>query len=159
MTQEKVVTLGELASRLGMDRSNARKFVLKSGLAPLRVRTPETGNQLSLALRESEAEAIVQLRQSMGYGEHGAQAQDDSRGHFYLLQLIPDIAPNRLKFGFATDVQARVQTHRTTAPTAVLVKTWPCKRVWEEAVISCLPMTSCDSATMDFFHASRRDAD
>ena len=44
------VLLTKLARDLGMDRSHARKYVLRNGFTFLHVRTAETGNQLSLAL-------------------------------------------------------------------------------------------------------------
>jgi hypothetical protein len=48
-----------------------------------------------------------------------------------------------VKLGFADDAGARLTQQRTAAPTAKLLKTWPCKRSWEFTVIDALPTGSC----------------
>lgn len=59
-------------------------------------------------------------------------------GFFYIIQLIPELDPKRIKLGFADDVNVRLSQHRTSAPTAVVLKSWPCKRSWEGTVIDAL---------------------
>jgi len=135
------VTVKKLADELGMDRSNIRKYVLSKGFAFLKVRTPESRNQLVLALSASDAELIRQARESEGYGV--LQPVDTNGGFFYIIQLIPELAPLRVKLGFASDVNARLQAHRTSAPTASLVASWPCKKTWEIAAIASATRTGC----------------
>ena len=50
------VSLKQLAETLGMDRSHARRFVLRLGYKPVKRRTAESGNQLALAVTAKEAE-------------------------------------------------------------------------------------------------------
>lgn len=138
------VTLAALAAEFGLDRSNTRKYVLKHGFEPITVRTPESRGQLSLALKTEDAEVIRALRQSQGFGSGRVPSQQDaSVGAFYLVQLVPDLAPNRVKLGFATDAVARLTSHRTAAPTAQLVKTWPCRFAWEPCAIVSATRTGC----------------
>jgi hypothetical protein len=40
---EEFVSLKQLAGELGLDRSNTRKYVLKSGVRPHKRRTPDSG--------------------------------------------------------------------------------------------------------------------
>jgi len=61
------------------------------------------------------------------------------RGHFYILDLIPEAKELvRLKFGFSHNWETRLQQHKTTAPTADMVKIWPCKRTWEVAAMDAI---------------------
>jgi hypothetical protein len=77
----------------------------------------------------------VELRRERGYGVTGKIVNGEV-GFFYVVQLVPELDPHRLKLGFANDAEARLQGHRTAAPTAQLLKAWPCKRAWEDAAIA-----------------------
>lgn len=48
-----------------------------------------------------------------------------------------------MKLGFADDGGMRLAQHRTAAPTAKLLRTWPCKRSWEFTVIDALSTAGC----------------
>ena len=50
-----------------------------------------------------------------------ATATYDRHGYFYLIQLIPEAMPNRVKIGFADNVERRLVEHQTAAPTAKLL--------------------------------------
>ena len=56
-------------------------------------------------------------------------------GVFYLIQLEPEHDPGRFKIGFASNIDERLRSHRTAAPLCQLVKTWPCKPLWEKTAI------------------------
>lgn len=137
------VTLASLAEELGLDRSNMRKYILKHGFAPVTVRTPESRSQLTLALTQEDAEAVRALRQSHGFSKTQEQTDMGMTGAFYIVQVVPEFAPNRIKLGFATDAVARLSSHRTAAPTAQLVKVWPCQRSWEACAIASITRAGC----------------
>src|SRR5690348_7305387 len=61
------ISLKSLAPKLGLDRSNARKYVLRLGIKPHRRRTPDSRGQLMLAVSMSEAERILKTRQEQGF--------------------------------------------------------------------------------------------
>lgn len=63
------VTLKTLAEQLGMDRSHLRKYVLDRGFEPVKIRTADSGHQLTLALSEEDAQRVLQLRQQQGFGD------------------------------------------------------------------------------------------
>jgi hypothetical protein len=73
----------------------------------------------------------------------GTDAKYDRYGYFYLIQLVPEALPNRVKLGFADSVDRRLGEHRTAAPTARLLKSWPCKRSWDFAAMDCITRTGC----------------
>ncbi len=144
------VALKQLATELGLDRSNMRKYVISHGFSPLKMRTSESGRQLTLVVTTEEAEMIREMRQSEGFGETSNPVLGNS-GYFYIIQVIPELAPNRIKLGFANDVQARLAAHRTAAPTAVLVNFWRCHRAWEVAAIVSVTRRECKLIANEVF--------
>jgi hypothetical protein len=134
---EEFVSLKQLATELGLDRSNTRKYVLKSGVRPHKRRTPDSGSQLTLALTVEEADRIRAKRREEGF-LGASKAVSKEAGYFYVIRLVPELDLRRVKLGFADDVGVRLAQHRTAAPTAVLVRHWPCKRSWEGTAIDCL---------------------
>ncbi len=60
-----------------------------------------------------------------------------------LIQLVPEAAPNRVKIGFADNVEKRLSEHKTAAPTAKTLKAWPCKRSWDYAAMDSITREGC----------------
>ena len=147
------VSLKELAERLGLDRSNARKLLGKYGLTPARRRMPDTGNQVCLVITKRQALELIKLREDEGFLNSGKPVSVDV-GFFYIIQLVPELEPKRLKFGFATDVSERLNQHRTAAPTAVLVKSWLCKKAWEVTIMDCLTAGGCEVIRNEVFECT-----
>jgi hypothetical protein len=56
---------------------------------------------------------------------------------------VPEALPNRVKIGFADNVERRLAEHQTAAPTAKLLKVWPCKRSWDYATMDSITRTGC----------------
>jgi hypothetical protein len=139
---EEFVSLKQLAEELGLDRSNIRKYVIKRGFHPHSRRTAESKGQPTLALTAEEAEHVRAMRREEGFlGSTKMVAKEV--GFFYVVRLVPELDPRRIKLGFADNVSIRLSQHKTAAPTAVLVRYWPCKRSWELAVIDCLTAVRC----------------
>ena len=63
----KLVPLRKIAYLLKMDRSNARKYVLKHGLQFSRIRTLKTRGQETLALSQVDTDYIVRVRGKEGF--------------------------------------------------------------------------------------------
>ena len=147
------VTVKQLAKDIGLDSSNARKYVLKQGFEFTKIRTRESGNQFVNALSEQDAETIKLIRQRDGYmdEEHIGVSTNKGPGYFYVIQLVPELDPLRIKFGFASNVDARLSAHRTSAPTAELVKAWTCKQSWERAVIDSVTRIGCQLIASEVF--------
>lgn len=132
------IILNDLADELGLDRSNLRKYLAQKNITPLKVRDPQKRNQAVSALTLEDAEFVRQERERQGFGKKEVAPIENGDGYFYIIQLIPELAPNRVKLGFATDVANRLQSHRTAAPTAQVIKAWHCKRSWEVAAMASL---------------------
>src|SRR6516162_631750 len=101
-SMEEFVSLKQLAGELGLDRSNTRKYVLKSGVRPHKRRTPDSGSQLTLALTLDEAEQIRTKRREEGF-LGSAKAVSKEAGFFYVMRLVPELDPRRIKLGFADE--------------------------------------------------------
>ena len=61
-------------------------------------------------------------------------------GVFYVVQLVPDLLPNRIKCGFSEQIEKRMKQHFATCPSAKIVKEWNCykheeKRLMREAQV------------------------
>ena len=143
---EQYVLMKDLAREIGLNRSTARKYILKSKIPMVRVRIPSAKAQgPSLALTQENADAVRQLRKQQGYGSEPSPIPSaySQGGYFYIIQLIPELSPGRVKLGFASDVSARLCDHRTAAPTAVLLKSYPCLRTWELPAIASIARVGC----------------
>lgn len=74
------------------------------------------------------------------------------QGFFYLIRLIPDALPNRIKLGWAVNPADRLRTHRCAAPTAILLCTWPCSGVGlEKWAISEVTKVGCHAVSGEVF--------
>jgi hypothetical protein len=141
-TSDRYVSLKSLASEIGMDRSHMRRYVLRLGITPHKRRTPDSRHQLTLAVDDQQAETIRQRRDECGFSSDRKVSASDV-GEFYVIQLVPELDSRRVKLGFAENVSARLEQHRTAAPTAKLLSSWPCRRSWEGTLIECLSLRNC----------------
>jgi hypothetical protein len=64
---KRLTSLRELALLLKMDRSAARRYVLKLGVAPVKARTSASGFQEALVFTEDQVRQIVEARRTDGY--------------------------------------------------------------------------------------------
>ncbi len=149
------VTVKQLAEELNHDRSSLRKYLIKNGFQLHRVRTPASRGQETLALTAEDAELVRATLQSEGYV---ASSSASPHGYFYAIQVVPELAPNRVKLGWASDVQARLAAHRTAAPTAALLKSWPCRQRWEFTAIDSATRTGCKALLNEVFECDSLDA-
>lgn len=136
------VSLKELADEMAIDRSVLRKYVLKMGLQPHRRRTSASAWQPTLCLLPEEADAVRLQRQTDGFSAEQKPVRTEE-GHFYVIRLVPELDHRRVKLGFAESVQERLAQHRTAAPTAELVRAWPCRRSWERTIMDAMTARDC----------------
>ncbi|MCE0933427.1 hypothetical protein [Pseudomonas monteilii] len=63
----KLTTMKELAELLKMDRSAARRYVMRLGHVPKRARTASSGFQTALVFDHDQVRQIVEARRADGY--------------------------------------------------------------------------------------------
>ena len=148
--QRNYVSIKHLADKLGMHRSHARRYIIGLGIKPKKQRTEDSGSQLTLTVTAEEAETILRDRAERGFTSQSTQVETEA-GVFYAIQLVPELDPRRIKLGFAIVLQDRLLQHRTAAPTAKVLKSWPCKRSWEVTVMDCLTSKGCKHILNEVF--------
>lgn len=146
------VFLANLANQIGMERSNARKYILDHGFQFTKIRCLAKNNAMMLALSAEDAEAILAQRQRDGFMD-GSAAVPETNGHglFYVVQPLPQIDPTRLKFGFTTSLEQRLLSYRSICPEATVLQTWPCKAIWERTAIAALSRDACEQLGQELF--------
>ena len=149
------VSLKVLAKEVGMDRSHLRKYVLGLGIAVFKVRTPDSRNQLALAVSPEDAERIKTDRKRKGFVP-GEVSAETGFGDFYAVILDPDARPNRVKFGFSHSLHNRMAAYRTTNPQAKLLHKWSSLPRWESTAIDALTV-GCERIAVEIYECAELD--
>lgn len=140
-------TYREIADELGVSIDTVRRNVEsqedKLNLVPIKRKTSSSKGALVACLSSDDAENFIRF-----YSNRGNTKSDSSSnrnyGYFYLIQLIPEFQPDRVKVGFADDVKKRFKEHQTASPTAKLIGYWHCKRAWDQAAMDSITRTDCE---------------
>ncbi len=139
-------TYREIADDIGVSidtvRRNVKSQKTELKLEPQKQKTSSSKGALVACLSSDDAEKLIRFYRTKGTAKSGLN-NNRNYGFFYLIQLIPEFQPNRIKIGFADDVNKRFREHQTSSPTAKLLGSWPCKRVWDQAVMDSLTRTGC----------------
>ncbi len=141
-----MVSIPEIARRLGVDMTTVRRLIARESEA-LQLEL-HRGKGDKLLLSKDDADRLVASYEARrgpiaAPDDPAEAAKYDRYGFFYLIQLVPEALPNRVKIGFADNVEKRLAEHRTAAPTARLLKSWPCKRSWDYAAMDSLTRSGC----------------
>jgi hypothetical protein len=141
-----MVKIAEIARRLGVDLTTVRRLIARESDALNLELHRGKGDILLLTKDDAErlAASYEARRGPISLSVDSADnAKYDRYGFFYLIQLVPEALPNRVKIGFADNVDKRLAEHRTAAPTAKLLRAWPCKRSWDYAAMDSITRNSC----------------
>jgi hypothetical protein len=138
-----MVSIKAVASELGVNKDYALRLAKK--------RATELGLKLhygkrnALFLSREDADRLIDNYRPRASA--AAAADDVGRftgfGYFYIIQLHPEDLPTRLKIGYTDNLGVRQSDHRTNAPTLKLLKSWPCKRTWEDAAKASITRENC----------------
>ena len=139
-------TYKELASQLNVGIDTIRRHVDKMkdelGISPVKRKTNTSSGSLLNCLNLDDSNLFINYFETKD--KPAEESFQYSRfGYFYLIQLIPEFDPNRVKIGFADNVTKRLQEHKTSSPTAKLVKSWACKRSWDQAAMDSITKDNC----------------
>jgi hypothetical protein len=134
-----LVSIWEIGKRLNIDGGTVRRFAARVG-DNLGVQL-QRGKGDKLFMSREDADRLIaayESRRGPVQCDVGNSEKYDRFGFFYLIQLVPEALPNRVKIGFADDAEKRLGEHRTAAPTAKLLRKWPCKRSWDYAAMDSI---------------------
>ncbi len=139
-----MVGLLDVAKRLKLDGSTVRRYIARMG-DTLGVELHRGKGDKILFSKDDADRLVASYESRRGLVDPGAEGGSsyDPFGFFYVIQLVPEALPNRVKIGFADDVERRLAQHRTAAPTAQLLKQWRCKRSWDYAAMDSISRERC----------------
>ena len=139
-----MIGMPEIAKRLKVDSGTVRRLIARESES-LQLKL-HRGKQDRLLLSREDADKLIASYEARR-GPISATTEDEAKfdryGSFYIIQLVPEALPNRVKIGYADNVEQRLSQHRTAAPTAKLLKTWPCKRSWDYAAMDSIAREGC----------------
>ncbi|MDP1808214.1 MAG: GIY-YIG nuclease family protein [Actinomycetota bacterium] len=137
------VGIAEIAKRLKVDGTTVRRLIAReSEVLQLEL---HRGKGDKLLLSQEDADKLVASYEARRGPISTAEdaIKFDRYGYFYIIQLVPEVLPNRIKIGFADNVEKRLNEHQTSAPTARLLKAWPCKRSWDYVAMDSVTRDGC----------------
>ena len=147
-----MVGIPEVAKRLSLDGGTVRRFIAREN-ETLKL-TLVRGKGDKLLLSRPDADRLIAgyeaRRGPVPEAEEGSPT-NDRFGFFYIIQLVPEALPNRVKVGFADSADRRLNEHKTAAPTAILLKSWPCKRSWDYAAMASITREGCKLVLNEVF--------
>ena len=143
------VSYKDLARRLGVDPTTIRRLIERFG-SQLGITVQKGRGNTSNAkwmhyLSREDADRLASFYESKA-GQRDEPASEDAFqtfGFFYVIQLIPEAIPNRLKIGYTDNLEKRLIEHQTAAPTARVLASWPCKRSWDYAAMDSIIREGC----------------
>ncbi len=147
-----MIGLAEIAKRLNLEVTAIRRLIAREGDA-LGIKT-HRGKGVKLFLSREDAERLIasyEARRGPVQGTTEETSTFDRYGFFYIMQLVPEALPNRVKIGFADSVERRLAEHHTAAPTARVLKAWPCKRSWDYAAMDSITRDGCKLVLNEVF--------
>lgn len=155
-----LIRLPDIAKRLRIDLSTVRRLIAKEGDS-LKLTLHRCKHDRLFLSSEDAARLIESYEARRGpvamTEENDEAATYDRYGYFYVIQLVPEALPNRVKIGFADNVDKRLAEHRTAAPTAKLLKAWPCKRSWDYAAMDSITRTGCKLVLNEVYEGEIKD--
>ena len=159
---ENLISVKEFAENNGLHRQTVFKVLKRLGIEATKSRGGNENRGQTIAyITEHDARSVLE---ALASSRNLRNAQEDEEtelpdaalydiGVFYLLCLEPEHDPNRFKVGFANNLNERLRHLRCSAPFTQVVKTWPCRRLWEKTAIECVT-DGCERLHTEVFRAA-----
>ena len=158
------ISVIDVGIQLGKHKSSVFKVMRRLGIHPQKRRDADSKNQIVAYITHEELERIkghLAARASVEPDDDGNGDVDGfvsaEIGVFYLVQLEPEHDPLRIKVGFAANMADRLQKLRCSAPFTAVLKTWPCKRLWEKTAIDSVT-AGCERLHTEVFRCESLSA-
>lgn len=147
------LTLDQVADHIGVEvttiRRAAKKIQGSTDLEIVRGKVPGR-SQTALCVSDKHFQLLIahfeekRGETTLNTGHSDISAATGGYGFFYLIQLVPEALPKRIKVGYTDHLDNRLKEHQTAAPTARLVKSWRCKRAWDQAAMDSITSADCE---------------
>lgn len=151
------VTFKEMGKRLGVDPGTVRRLVERYGgelgISVQRGRGSTSNAKWTHYLTREDADRLASFYETRHTRPEGPSAEEPFQrsGSFYVIQLVPEALPNRVKIGYTDNLDKRLAEHQTAAPTARLLASWPCKRSWDYAAMDSITREACSWVLSEVF--------
>lgn len=159
-----LISVIDVADHHGKHKQTIFKVLRRLGIEASKRRDSSSRNQLVAYItqddfrRVSEELSLFVARREPAIDDN-EEANDfisAEVGVFYLIQLEPKLDPCRFKVGFAANMSDRLRALRCSAPFASVIRTWPCRRLWEKTAIDCVS-AGCERLHTEVFRVSLLD--
>ena len=141
MTEDDLISVIDVAKQVDKSKQTVFKVLKRLGIESQKMRGPDSRGQLISYITKEESRLVIAEMQHIRRNvPDSSEPVIPEVGVFYIVQLEPDHDPGRYKVGFASNMAERLRSHRCSAPFAIVLKTWPCRLMWERTAIDC----ACD---------------
>ena len=137
MSKETLISISDIARGHGRHREAVHKTVKRLGLNVVKRVGPSTKGQQASHVAVQDYETHRQQFDAVA-ATGAAVSREQPDAVFYLILTEPELDPGRFKLGFSTDVAERLRSHKISAPFSKIMRTWPCKALWEKTAIDCI---------------------
>lgn len=146
------ISVIDVARKLGKQKQHIFKVMRRLGIETVKEKSSDARGQKIAYVVPEDFDRIQSYFAGME-DDLSESVQSEMGGVFYLIQLEPEHDPGRFKLGFATNIEERLRSHKTAAPFSRLLKTWPCKLLWEKTAIDCATQ-ECDRLHTEVFRST-----
>jgi hypothetical protein len=161
---EDLISVIDVARQHGKPKATVFKVLKRLGIEPTKRRSSSNKNQMIACITQEEFRLVSVEMQAMPSRDDSETSEDGEAddfgsievGVFYLIQLEPQFDPGRFKVGFAASMSERLRHLRCSAPFATVVRTWPCRRLWEKTAIESVA-AGCERLHTEVFRAAALD--
>ena len=157
---------GEFPESNSLRKQTVFKVLRRLGIETIKSRGGSQNRGQTIAyITDHDARSVLEALTSNRIPQHEQEAEAHEFldaalydiGVFYLLRLEPEHDPSRFKVGFANNFNERLRHLRCSAPYTQVVKTWPCRRLWEKTAIECVT-DGCERLHTEVFRALSLEA-
>ncbi len=138
------ITFKELADRITEMIDTVRRAIRRLDLTFQKEKPSSSKETLVFCLNILEANEL--LKDFRNRNKPIDTANSSSKNRFcycYIIQLLPETLPNRVKIGYSDNLNRSLREHQTAAPTAKYLGNWRCKKLWNQAAIDSITRTDC----------------
>ncbi len=131
------ISVIDVANNLGKQRAHIFKILGRLGIETVKEKSSSARGQKIAYITSEDYDRVKEYLAGAEIDSDKPNSQLEVGGVFYLIQLEPEHDPGRFKLGFATNIEERLRSHKTAAPFSKVLKTWPCKLLWEKTAMEC----------------------
>jgi hypothetical protein len=154
MNKNELISVIDVAKEAGKIRQTIFKKLKRLGIEPIKQRSSSAKGQLISYITKKEAKYVLsEINNASTNSEVDSLIKNPATGVFYIIQLEPEYDSGRFKVGFTSSIEERMRTHRCSAPYAEVLKTWPCKLLWEKTIIEAV-CKNCEQIHTEVFRTN-----